>query len=42
MYEYKNYRTICQSNNIVLAAYFKVLKMKLNRVEKLRSDGCCN
>ena len=33
-----------KNNNpiIVFAANLKVLKNKVNRIEKLRSDGCCN
>ena len=27
---------------MVFAANFTVLKMKINMLEKLRSDGCCN
>ena len=27
---------------IVFAVNFKVLKKKVNRIEKLPSDGCCN
>ena len=29
-------------NFIFFVANFKVLKMKVNRIEKLRNDGCCN
>ena len=26
---------------ILFSANFKALKMKVNRIEKIRSDGCC-